>query len=59
MLLTDGKKKATTNDEAVTVYPDGDREQGIQPQPNRDNKSKKPKRESLWYRMSKKPLFQR
>lgn len=58
MLLTDGKKKPNSNEKAVTVYPDGGREQGSQTRPDRDNKTKRPKRETLWDKM-RKPLFQR
>lgn len=58
MLLTDGKKKPNSSDEAVTVYPDSGREQGSQSQASNDSKSKKTKRETLWDKM-RKPLFQR
>ena len=59
MLLTDGKKKPNSNDDAVTIFSDAERGKGSQSQPNNDGQSKKPKRESLWYRISKKPIFQR
>lgn len=58
MLLTDGQKKPSKGDEAVTVFSNQNAEQGTPPKPKDDEAASKPKRESLWDKM-RKPLFQR
>ena len=58
MLLTDGQKKVAKNDDAVTIYSNGNEEQGTEPKPKATEVPSQTKRESLWEKM-RKPLFQR